>query len=386
MADSEDRSEEPTGRRLQKAREEGESARSIEVPAAAVTLSVIAMLHFNGASVMAAIETLFGSGFVFDLRSVESIHMLPARFADHIGSAFWIILPLLLATVITAIVASGLTGGYLFSLKAASPKLDKFDIIAGIQRMFSTKAIAELTKALVKFALVGAALVWVIDKHLTDIVLLETMSLEPALLKAGTMLTHSVFVLVAVLALIAVADAFYQRHQFNERMKMSKQEVRDEMKDAEGRPEVKQQIRRRQREIATRRMMERVKDADVVITNPEHFAVALSYDPTADGAPILLAKGVDLMAARIREEAKAHGIHLFEAPPLARAIYFTTELEQQVPEDLYHAVAQVIAYVFSLEAASPQQAARTRPQVKVPASMLFNPDGSRVEAQDASTS
>jgi flagellar biosynthetic protein FlhB len=382
MADSEDRSEEPTGRRLQKAREEGESARSIEVPAAAVTLSVIAMLHFNGASVMAAIETLFGSGFVFDLRSVESIHMLPARFADHIGSAFWIILPLLLATVITAIVASGLTGGYLFSLKAASPKLDKFDIIAGIQRMFSTKAIAELTKALVKFALVGAALVWVIDKHLTDIVLLETMSLEPALLKAGTMLTHSAFVLVAVLALIAVADAFYQRHQFHERMKMSKQEVRDEMKDAEGRPEVKQQIRRRQREIATRRMMERVKDADVVITNPEHFAVALAYDPSSDGAPILLAKGVDEVAARIREEAEKAGIHRFAAPPLARALYFTTKIDQPIPETLYQAVAQVIAYVFNLNSFQPGKGSPQKPTVSVPAAMLFDTNGKQIVSEE----
>jgi flagellar biosynthetic protein FlhB len=151
----------------------------------------------------------------------------------------------------------------------------------------------------------------------------------------------------------------------------------------ESSPEVKAQIRRRQREMANSRMMQRVKDADVVITNPEHFAVALEYDPTGDGAPIMVAKGTDHMAKLIREEAKAHGVHLFEAPPLARAIYFTTEVEQQVPEDLYHAVAQVIAYVFSLEAASPMQPAQAKPRVKVPPSMLFNADGSRLEQQGA---
>jgi flagellar biosynthetic protein FlhB len=164
---------------------------------------------------------------------------------------------------------------------------------------------------------------------------------------------------------------------------MTKQEVKDEYKQMEGSPEVKAQIRRRQREMANSRMMQRIKDADVVITNPEHFAVALEYDPTGDGAPIMVAKGSDHMAALIREEAKAHGVHLFEAAPLARAIYFTTEVEQQVPEDLYHAVAQVIAYVFSLEAASPMNPPQAKPRVKVPPSMLFNPDGSRLEKAGA---
>jgi flagellar biosynthetic protein FlhB len=158
-------------------------------------------------------------------------------------------------------------------------------------------------------------------------------------------------------------------------MKMSKQEVRDEMKDAEGRPEVKQQIRRRQREIATRRMMERVKDADVVITNPEHFAVALAYDPSSDGAPILLAKGVDEVAARIREEAEKAGIHRFAAPPLARALYFTTKIDQPIPETLYQAVAQVIAYVFNK--GSPQ-----KPTVSVPAAMLFDTNGKQIVSEE----
>jgi flagellar biosynthetic protein FlhB len=180
-------------------------------------------------------------------------------------------------------------------------------------------------------------------------------------------------------------DVPWQKHSFTKRMRMTKQEVKDEFKQMEGSPEVKAQIRRRQREMANSRMMDRIKDADVVITNPEHFAVALEYDPTGDGAPIMVAKGSDHMAALIRAEATAHGIHLFEAAPLARAIYYTTEVEQQVPEDLYHAVAQVIAYVFSLEAASPMNPARPKPSVKVPPSMLFNPDGSRVKAPENAT-
>ena len=170
-------------------------------------------------------------------------------------------------------------------------------------------------------------------------------------------------------------DAPYQKYSFIKRMRMTKQEVKDEMKDMEGQPEVKQQIRRRQREMANNRMIQKVQDADVVITNPEHFAVALSYDPTGDGAPILLAKGSDHMAARIREEAEKHGVEMFAAPPLARALYFSTEIDQAVPESLYLAVAQVIAYVFSLADVRPGVAPMLKPQPKVPASMLFDTNG-----------
>jgi flagellar biosynthetic protein FlhB len=147
------------------------------------------------------------------------------------------------------------------------------------------------------------------------------------------------------------------------------------MKESEGRPEVKQQIRRRQREMSNARMMAKVKDADVVITNPEHFAIALSYDPTSDGAPILLAKGADHIAARIREEARQHGVEMFASPQLARALYFTTEVDQPIPEALYHAVAPVIAYVFSLAQVKPGVEPMAKPTPKVPPSMCFDADG-----------
>jgi flagellar biosynthetic protein FlhB len=170
-------------------------------------------------------------------------------------------------------------------------------------------------------------------------------------------------------------DVPWQKYSFTKRMRMTRQEVKDEMKEMEGSPEVKGYIRRRQREMANARMMQRVKDADVVITNPEHFAVALEYDPNGDGAPIVVAKGSDFMAAQIREEAAKCGVHLFPAPELARALYFTTEAEEQVPEALYLAVAQVIAYVFSLAQVRPGVEPMPRPQPKVPASMRFNAKG-----------
>lgn len=159
------------------------------------------------------------------------------------------------------------------------------------------------------------------------------------------------------------------------RMRMSRQEIKDEMKDMEGQPEVRAQIRKRQREIATRKMMGKVKDADVVITNPDHFAVALSYDPTSDGAPVLVAKGIDHLAFRIRDEARKNGVQIFEAPPLARSLYYTTDLDQPVPEALYVPVAQVIAYVFSLGSVKPGVQPMQRPNPAVPSGMRFDVDG-----------
>ena len=177
-------------------------------------------------------------------------------------------------------------------------------------------------------------------------------------------------------------DVPFQLWQHKKKMRMTKQEIKDEMKNSEGNPEIKAQIRRRQREMSNARMIDSVKDADVVITNPEHFAVALSYDPVGDSAPILLAKGADEIAARIREEAKKHGIEIFQAAPLARALYFTTEVDRPVPEDLYYAVAQVIAYVFNLASIRPGAAPVQKPQPKVPETMQFDTNG-KLQTEEA---
>ena len=376
-----DKTEEPTARKLSKAREDGQVARSIELPGAVIVIGSFMILLMTGGWLIQRLSTLFAKGFVFDRATIEKPLLLPTQFGDQLLSAFVVVMPLIVFTFVAAIVASGVTGGYLFSLQAVTPKGSKLSLLSGLQRIFGLHAVVELGKALLKFALVATVLWWSLMSNMDDLVRIGQMGLEPALHAAGSMILQSALWVALSLALIALIDVPYQKYTFNKKMRMTKQEVKDEYKQMEGSPEVKAQIRRRQREMANSRMMQRVKDADVVITNPEHFAVALEYDPTGDGAPIMVAKGSDHMAALIREEAKAHGVHLFEAAPLARAIYFTTEVEQQVPEDLYHAVAQVIAYVLSLEAASPMNPAQPKPQVKVPKSMLFNPDGSRVEPQ-----
>lgn len=380
---SQERTEEPTARRLSKAREEGQVARSTEAPAAAVVISALLVMLLSGSWMIQRLSGQFASGFVFDRKTLDKPLMLPAFFADQIFSGLMVVMPVMLVTLLMAIIATIATGGLHFSGAAAAPKMSKLNPMAGLKRMFGTHAAVELAKAILKFTLVGAALWASIQSRMDDIMRIGGMALEPALTLAGVLLLQSALAVSLALVVIALIDVPWQRHSFIKRLRMTRQEIKDEMKDSEGRPEVKAHIRRRQREMANSRMMARVKDADVIITNPEHFAVALEYDPTGDGAPILVAKGSDFMAAQIREEAARHGIHLFPAPELARALYFTTEAERPIPEALYHAVAQVIAYVFSLEGAQPGRGGMRRPSPKVPKDMRFDADGRPLEAAAA---
>ena len=378
---SEEKTEEPTSRRLHKAREEGQVARSPELPAAAVTIAALAMILITGNMLISKLAEAFSSGFNFDRKLVHSSNLLPAIFAHELLDSFLLIAPLLLLTAAVAIASSGATGGFLFEMGSVAPKFSKINPLNGFKRMFGVKAAVELGKALLKFTLVSGAVAWVLIDNVGTLNKISRMALEPGLSVAGELLTRSSLIMACSLAVIALIDVPFQRWQFNKQMRMTKQEVKDEMKDMEGRPEIKAQIRRRQREMSNARMMDSVKNADVVITNPEHFAVALAYDPNGDSAPILLAKGADAVAARIREEAKKHGVEIFQAAPLARALYFTTEVNHQVPEDLYYAVAQVIAYVFNLASIRPGVAPVQRPQTTVPPNMQFDADG-RLETEE----
>ena len=378
---SEEKTEEPTSRRLQKAREEGQVARSPELPAAAVTIAALAMILITGNMLISKLAEAFSSGFNFDRKLVHSSNLLPAIFAHELLDSFLLIAPLLLLTAAVAIASSGATGGFLFEMGSVAPKFSKINPLNGFKRMFGVKAAVELGKALLKFTLVSGAVAWVLIDNVGTLNKISRMALEPGLSVAGELLTRSSLIMACSLAVIALIDVPFQRWQFNKQMRMTKQEVKDEMKDMEGRPEIKAQIRRRQREMSNARMMDSVKNADVVITNPEHFAVALAYDPNGDSAPILLAKGADAVAARIREEAQKHGVEIFQAAPLARALYFTTEVNHQVPEDLYYAVAQVIAYVFNLASIRPGGAPVQRPQTTVPPNMQFDADG-RLETEE----
>lgn len=378
MADQDsdlEKTEDPTARKLEKAREEGQIARSKELPAAAELVLVLVVLLLAGAWFLGGITDNFSASFNFDFRALDTPSLLPGILARAMFYGFLVIVPVFIVSFIVAIVSSSVTGGFNFTWKGLEPKFSKLNPISGIKRMVSLNALVELTKAVLKFALVATALYFTISLQIHDFMTLADMSLRPALTRSAELIGISALIIACTLILIAMIDVPYQKHQFNERMKMTKQEVKDEMKDIEGNPEIKRKIRQRQMEMAAGRMMQKVKDADVVITNPEHFSVALAYDPNGDEAPIVLAMGTDAIAFRIREEAKKHGVEIFAAPPLARALYFTSQIDQPIHHELYYAVAQVIAYVFNMNTASADGSVPQKPRPEVPESMQFDVNG-----------
>ena len=304
---------------------------------------------------------------------------MPAQFLANLAYALLIFLPLFLLLIVTAILAGSSVGGLNFAWMAIAPKASKFNPISGLKRIFGIQALINLGKALLKFSLVASVMLGVIQFQILDLFSLGHMNLEPALALAGTILIKSAFFVSLALLVIALIDIPIQIYQFNENMKMTLQEVKDEMKDIEGNPEVKKKIRQKQQEIASEKMIENVKDADVVITNPEHFSIALNYDPNSDSAPVVLAKGVDHIALKIREEAKDHSIEIFSAPPLARALYFTTNINEAIPPDLYYAVAQVIAYVFNLNSVSQDGLSPEKPNPDIPSNMKFDANGKKID-------
>ena len=376
MADeSAEKTEEPTSRRLEKARSEGQLARSIELPVAAMSLGAVGFFSLMGGWLFNGMSQLFVSQLEFDRKITDKAELLPGLFAQAVIDAFLLILPIMLMMYFIAIVSTVLSGGMVFSMGMLAPKFSKLNPLSGLKRIFGTKALIELAKAIVKFVVVGGILLLQVSNHMDELLSLANMDLSQAMAIAGKLIVDACFWLAMGLVLIALADVPIQQYQVHKKLMMSRQEVRDEMKDSEGRPEVKQKIKQRQREMANNKMMAKVKDADVVITNPQHFAVALSYDPNGEGAPILLAKGSDEMARRIREEAQAHAVELFPAPELARALYFTTQVDEPIPEGLYHAVAQVIAYVFSLNQSYAAGEGVLKPVPVVPENMRFDSNG-----------
>ena len=380
--DSQEKTEEPTARRLSKAREEGQIARSTEITIAASVISVAIYIYLFGSSLLGNVANIFAQGLVFDSLSVTEPQVAAGRLADAMVEALLTILPILILTGVVVLVCSGLIGGYNFSWKSLQPKASKFNPIAGFKRMFGMQALVNLGKSIAKFLLVGGVTYFLIDASITEFAEISLMALEPGLTVSASILTTAFLVASSTLIIIALIDAPYQVYQHNQKMKMSLREVKDERKDTEGSPEVKQRIRQKQREVSAARMLEAIAEADVVITNPEHFAVALAYDPSSEDPPKVVAKGTDVMAERIRERAGEEGVPLFQSPVLARALFFTTEIEAFIPEPLFEAVAQVIAYIFNINSINRSSNLRDKPVPRVPDDMVFDSEGRQSEVYD----
>ena len=380
--DSQDKTEEPTARRLSKAREEGQIARSTEITIAASVISVAIYIYLFGSALLGNVANIFARGLVFDSMAVLEPQVALGRLGDAAVEALLSITPILILTAVVVLACSGLIGGYNFSWKSLQPKASKFNPIAGLKRMFGLQALVNLAKSLAKFFLVGGVTYFLIDASITEFAEISLMALEPGLTASAAILTTAFLVASCTLIIIALIDAPYQLYQHNEKMKMSLKEVKDERKDTEGSPEVKQRIRQKQREVSTARMLEAIAEADVVITNPEHFAVALAYDPSSDDPPKVVAKGTDYIAERIRERAGEEGVPLFQSPILARALFFTTELDAFIPEPLFEAVAQVIAYIFNINSINRSNMTQSKPVPRVPDDMIFDSDGRQSQVYD----
>jgi flagellar biosynthetic protein FlhB len=380
--DSQDKTEEPTARRLSKAREEGQIARSTEITIAASVISVAIYIYLFGSALLGNVANIFAQGLVFDSMAVLEPQVALGRLGDAAVEALFSILPILILTAVVVLACSGLIGGYNFSWKSLQPKASKFNPISGLKRMFGLQALVNLAKSIAKFLLVGGVTYFLIDASITEFAQISLMALEPGLTASASILTTAFLVASSTLIIIALIDAPYQLYQHNEKMKMSLKEVKDERKDTEGSPEVKQRIRQKQREVSAARMLEAIAEADVVITNPEHFAVALAYDPSSDDPPKVVAKGADLMAQRIRDRAGEEGVPLFQSPVLARALFFTTELDAFIPEPLFEAVAQVIAYIFNINSINRANMTRSKPAPRVPDDMIFDSDGRQSQVYD----
>ena len=348
-----ERTEQPTERRLQEARKKGQVPRSRELNTMlSLMLAAIALLVLGG-NISRNIMNISVEGFSVSRELIFDPSQLPYQFMHMASQALLALLPFLAVMLVGVFAGPLMMGGWSFSLETIAFKSEKLNPIKGLARIFSLKGLVELAKALAKFLLLlGAAILifFSIDQQLLS---LASMNPKAAGVEAVTVLVQVLLILSATTILIVALDVPFELWNHSKQLRMTKQEVRDEMKETDGNPQVKQRIRTMQRQLAEGRMMEDVKTADVVITNPTHYAVALQYLDRPGSAPRLVAKGKDLTALRIRAIATEHDIPLFEAPPLARALYRSTEIGHEIPHVLYMAVARVLAYVFQLKNAGP---------------------------------
>ncbi|PCI08076.1 MAG: flagellar biosynthesis protein FlhB [Gammaproteobacteria bacterium] len=347
-----ERTEQATPKKLRESREKGQVPRSKELNSMALLMAAGGGFLLFGESMLVGIRDLLKNGLI-----IKNAHQLDANeimehFADAALNSLFIVTPLfILLTVVVLLTPIGL-GGWSFSLKSISFKLEKLDPIKGIGRIFALKGLMELVKVLAKFILVASMSALIIWSVIDELIGLGNEPIESALTHVARLCGWAFLACSSVMIIIAAIDAPFQLWQHSKELKMTKQEVKDENKETDGRPEVKGRIRAMQLEISKRRMMEAVPTADVIITNPTHYAVALSYDQFGNKAPVVVAKGADNIAMQIRIIAGKNKVTIVSSAPLARALFASTEIDQEIPAGLYVAVATILSYVYQLRVVS----------------------------------
>lgn len=375
---AQERTESATPRRREQARRKGQVPRSRELNTMTVMLAGAGTMAVLGPWMFSRLESMLIAGLAVPTYQRFGIDDALAALGTPALDAFVTFAPLFVLLLVAAFAGPALLGGLVVSFEALTPKLDRLNPIQGLKRIFSIQALVELGKTLLKFAVLAGLSVVLLAALADELLRLGLMSPLDGLAAAAGHVKLAFVVLAAGLVVIAAVDVPFQIWNYLRRLKMTRQEVKDELKETEGNPEVRAKIRRLQQQVAQGRMMQEVPRADVVLTNPTHYAVALRYTDRPERAPRVVAKGRDLVAARIREIAEEHRVPVCEAPVLTRAIYFNTELGAEIPVALYLAVARVLAYVFELKAAR----AHGRPMPEFPTDLPI-PEGIRTEPRGA---
>ena len=360
---SQEKTEEPTARKLEKAKQDGQIPRSKELSTSLILIVGTLGLWVFGSYLYTGIKHIFDFNYALSREQVFDEKQMLIHLSASALEAILTISPIMIILIIAAILGPLALGGWMFSGKSLLPKLSRISPLAGFKRMFGLKSLVELAKSWAKVLIVVGCTLLLFFGFKDQVLFLDQEPTRAAITHAVDLVMTGAFILACSTLLVSLIDIPFQIYDFTKKMKMSLQEVKDEHKDTEGKPEVKQRIRRLQYEASQRRMMQDVPDADVVITNPTHYAVALKYSSDAMEAPVVVAKGIDEVALKIREIAKAHGVPVVESPALARSVYTFTPIGKEIPEGLYVAIAQVLAYVYQLDQFMKGQGARPKQPV-----------------------
>lgn len=341
-----ERTEEATSRRRDDAREKGQVARSTEIVSVGILVACLIYFYFGATGFLTNIMDLMVSGF----RDVSGNDLTPASLAglinNYIFKGFIILFPLMLTVFVAAILGNILQVGVMFSSESITPKFSKVDPVKGFERLFSLRSIVELIKSILKICIISTVAYFVIKGELANMILLMDQGVWGIMTYFGRICFKIILSTAIVLVVLAILDYIYQRWEYEKSLRMTKQEIKDEYKNTEGDPLIKSRIRRLQREMARKRMMAEVPKADVIITNPTHLAVAVRYNPENMMAPKVVAKGANLIAEKIKEIARENDVTIVEDKPLAQVLYKMVDIDHPIPEDLYRAVAEVLAFVY----------------------------------------
>lgn len=348
--DDQEKTEEPTPRKLEKAREEGNVYKSQELSSSVLLVVSALTVYFLVPYFGTKLTEMFEQFYSYSANPINNLNNAAVYLGEAFGYGALILLPVLIVMFVSALLVNMAQSGINFSTKAMAPKASKISPLSGIKNIVSAKGLMEVAKGLSKILIVGIVIYYTVRSELNTFVSLLLLPLTGIIKHAGYFIVLIVTRILTALVILSIIDAAYQRYDYRKKLRMSKQEVKDEYKQMEGDPQMKNQRRKKAMEFSQQRRLDHsVVQSDVVVTNPTHYAVALKYDSDNMDAPLVMAKGMRKKALKIREFAEQYDVPIIENPPVARALYASAEVDQQVPPELYEAVAEILAYVYRLK-------------------------------------